>query len=576
VWRFNADRSEIVCEDLFKLIDQIHEKGLRLRAEQYPKYFKALEESRTIAANDACLDTRTSEFAEGYLKPLGITSMMDVPVRLHGKVIGIVCHEHVGSKRDWILEEQDFAASIADMVSLALEAFERRRAEERLNYLAYHDSLTTLPNRLLLIDRLKQALIAAHHYQHQVAILSIDLDQFKRVNDTLGYEIGDRLLREISNRFKSVLNETVTLSRTRGNEFIVLLPKIAQTEGAIVVADRISKTLESPFLIDGHELFITCSIGISFFPSDGKDEDTLMKNAGTAKSRAKETGGNHYQLYSSSMNIKALERLTLENNLRRALERNEFLVYYQPIIDLKKRHVVGAEALLRWQHPSVGLISPQEFIPVMEETRLIVPIGEWVLRAACLQNKAWRDGGLFDFHVSVNLSSRQFQYANLVQLVGKVLKETGLDPGSLELELTESTIMQNVEESISTLRELHAMGINLSIDDFGTGYSSLSYLKQFPINTVKIDRSFINELATTTKDAEISQAIILMAHSLKLDVVAEGVETEAQLKFLISHKCDKVQGDFFSEPVPAVTLMKVLKNGRLLEPLGKPRRHKNN
>lgn len=437
------------------------------------------------------------------------------------------------------------------VVFVSRDITERQRYEETIRHQAFHDALTGMPNRLLLKDRLTLAMAHAKRNRQMLAVLFLDLDRFKLINDTLGHATGDQLLQRIAMRLKECVREDDTVARMGGDEFTLLLPEITQAENAAKVAHKILEAIRQPLDIGGHELYITTSVGIVLYPNDGEDAETLLKNADTAMYRAKEKGRNNYQLYTPAMNAKAFERLAMENSLRRALEREEFVVHYQPRLNINTGEIIGMEALVRWQTPDRGLVPPGEFIPVAEETGLIVPIGEWVLHTACAQNKAWQDAGFPPVRVAVNLSARQFQLQNLVATVSRVLKETGLDPHWLELEITETVAMQNAEYATGMLKELKDMGIELSIDDFGTGYSSLSYLKRFPINKLKIDKSFVNEIGTDKDHAAIASTIIVLGQSLKLGVVAEGVETEEQLDFLKLHQCNEMQGFLFGRPVSA-------------------------
>jgi diguanylate cyclase (GGDEF)-like protein len=434
-------------------------------------------------------------------------------------------------------------------IGASLEITERKRAEERLRNLADHDALTGLPNRLLLQDRLGLAVAQAHRHQKLLAVLFLDLDRFKVINDTLGHSVGDRLIHEVAGRLRTCLREGDTVARLGGDEFTLLLPDLRQAVDAVKVAKKVLDLVRMPFDIDGRELFVTASIGISLYPDDGHDAETLLKNADTAMYRAKEQGRDAYQLYTPAMNATALERLALESSLRKALTQNELVLYYQPILDQTGR-VHGVEALLRWRHPELGLVPPAEFIPLAEITGLILPMGPWVLRNACAQAWLWqeRHAGL---SVAVNLSARQFQEPGLVGHITDALADTGLPPRLLELEITESNAMQNAQAAIQTLRELKALGVRISIDDFGTGYSSLSYLKRFPIDTLKVDQSFIRDIGADADDAAIATAVIALAHTLKLDVVAEGVETAGQRDFLAASGCDLMQGYLFSPPVTA-------------------------
>jgi len=560
IWMYDASHKMLRCASRYERSAGTHSEGDQLEVARYPDYFESLESGRFIAVQNIQSDEQAKEFRNSDLPERGITSMLDSPIRLGGRTVGIISHWHTNSPRFWTLEEQNFAGSMADLISLAMEASERKRAEQRLSHLAYYDVLTDLPNRLLFAERLERAIVAARHKEALVGVLFLGLDHFKRINDTLGHEGGDDLLKAVAERLKKALRYmTDAVSRIDGDSFVVLLSDIWRSEDAINIAERISEALKPPFIIGSQEFFMTCSIGISFYPSDGRDPVELLKNADTAMYRAKQQGKNNYQLYSPAMNAKALERLVLENSLRHALERNEFQLLYQPLVDLSTGAITGAEALLRWKHPDLGLISPRDFISLAEETGLIVPIGEWVLHTAAAQNQAWQQAGHKPIRISVNLSARQFQLVNLSDVIRDCLKSTGLAAEYLELELTESLIMQNADASIATLRQLSDMGVRLSIDDFGTGYSSLNYLKRFPIHTLKIDESFVRDLTTDSDDAAIVKAIISMAHSLKLEVVAECVETQAQLEFLRDNQCDRMQGFLFSRPITPTAFAELLK-----------------
>lgn len=436
-----------------------------------------------------------------------------------------------------------------------LEEMVEQRTAER-DHLAYYDALTGLPNRALFMDRLIQSITQAQRDRQPLAVLSIAIDRFKKVSDTLGHLAGDAILRGVAERLLRCARESGTAAFWGGDEFTLLLPRISRAEDAVEITQNFQESLQSPFNFDGHELFVTSSVGIGLYPADGEDAPTLLQNAGAALYRAKQQGGNNYQFYRAEMNAQSLKRLELESKLRSALARDEFLIYYQPQV-LANRQVVGAEALVRWRHPELGLISPGEFIPLAEDTGMIVPIGEWVLRTACAQVRRWRDEGLA-LRIAVNLSPRQFQQENLIEQVRRALDESGLEPRYLDLEVTESSIMKDAALTIEILRGLKEMGIQISIDDFGTGYSSLSYLKRFPIDVLKIDRSFVRDSSTDAGDAAIVMAIITLAHSLNLKVIAEGVETEEQLRLLRLLRCDEMQGYLFSVPLPAEEFKQVL------------------
>jgi diguanylate cyclase (GGDEF)-like protein/PAS domain S-box-containing protein len=442
---------------------------------------------------------------------------------------------------------------------IAIDISERKAYEARIEYLADHDALTSLANRNLLGDRITQAMAHARRNGLMLALLFLDLDRFKGVNDSFGHELGDALLLDVSNRLRLVVREGDTVARQGGDEFIILLTDIQRPQDVTAAAFKIFDAFSAPFLIRGHELFVTTSIGATLFPDDGDDMQALLRNADTAMYRAKEKNGNAFQFYSREMSVRALERAELESALRRALERKEFELFYQPKVDTDSGRIIGAEALIRWHHPDFGLVSPTRFIPMAEEIGLIVPIGDWVLHTACAQNKAWQDAGLETICVSVNLSARQFREDGLVESVAEALNVMGLAPKHLELELTESIVMNSAELFITKLRALEDLGVQLSIDDFGTGYSSLSYLKRFPLHHLKIDQSFVRDIATDADDAAITSTVISLGHSLNLKVIAEGVETEEQVAFLRDHHCDEMQGYYFSKPLPAIEFASLLR-----------------
>ena len=437
----------------------------------------------------------------------------------------------------------------------------RKSAEEEIRQLAYHDALTGLPNRTLFRDRLFQALAQGQRDDHSVALLFLDLDRFKDINDSLGHSVGDLLLQAVAERLNHSARRSDTVSRQGGDEFVVLLTSVRDAHEVTIVAQKILHLLSEPFIIEGQELFTSTSIGISLFPFDGDDADTLLKNADTAMYAAKERGRNTFQFFSEEMNSRAMDRRELEADLRRALQQNEFFLAYQPQVDLRAGKLVGVEALLRWNHPTKGLIPPDRFIPVAEEGGLINAIGAWVLNKACAQNRLWQDMGFTPFPVSINISGHQFKRRDLVETVEQALEVSGLEPHLLELELTESVLMENAEITIENLTDLKIRGVKLSIDDFGTGYSSLSYLKHFPIDRIKIDRSFVHDITNNADDAAIVETIIAMAHNLDLGVIAEGVETRDQLEFLRARHCFEMQGFYFSPPLPEEELTDCFQQG---------------
>lgn len=462
------------------------------------------------------------------------------------------------------------------IIATGIDITDRKRAEEQIVRLNYYDPLTDLPNRYLFEDRLGQALVHARRHERPVAALFLDLDRFKRINETLGHGAGDQLLRMVAERLRQCVRQEdtvarpgpeetpVTVARLGGDEFSILLSDLARAQDAAKVARRIFGAFSRPVTLgSGQEVFVTASIGISIYPHDGREAESLLKNAEVAMYHAKGQGRNNYQFYTQSMNASAFEHLALESDLRRALERQEFVTYYQPLVDLQNGRVVGMEALIRWQHPERGLLPPSHFLPLARETGLIPALVEWTLRTACAQGAAWRKAGLGPVRMAVNMPSRQFMQHDLQDFVGTILAETGHDPRFLELEITEETVMQNEEQSIATLGALKKMGIHIAIDDFGTGYSSLSYLHRFPVNSLKIDRSFLREVPGDQDNVSIVRAIIAMAHSLKLKVLAEGVETEEQRTFLRAAGCDEMQGYLFCRPAPAAQV------ARLLETEGK-------
>jgi diguanylate cyclase (GGDEF)-like protein/PAS domain S-box-containing protein len=507
---------------------------------------------RTGQALLASAETFAELERRGEVELVGAPSVdwLGVPLKTSEKTLGVLVVQSYDERR---FEEKD--KEVLTFVSQHIaSALERKQAAETIRHLAYHDSLTSLPNRMLFRDRFLHALALAHRKKEMLAMLFLDLDRFKKINDTLGHAAGDRLLQAVAERLKKTLREGDTIARLGGDEFMILLSGVKAVEDAAKVAEKILYAIRPSFMIDGHELHITTSIGISLYPYDGQDTDTLVKNSDIALYRAKEYGRNNYQLYTAAMNARAFEQLALENSLRRALEREELFLMYQPLIDLKTRTISGLEALVRWQSPNGQIHPPDTFIPLAEDTGLIVPMGEWILNTACRQIKLWQAQGLQVYPVAVNLSARQFQQQNLIGEISKALEEHQVEPQYLAIELTESTILKNADLAIDTLREFKLMGIQISIDDFGTGYSSLSYLKRFPVDALKIDRSFVNDCIENADDAAIVSAIISMAHSLKLQVVAEGVETGSQLEFLRTQNCDKMQGYLISPPMAASQL----------------------
>jgi diguanylate cyclase (GGDEF)-like protein len=516
---------------------------------------------QSLLTGPGVLEIRGDESVPPFLEPLtelGAKSFIVLPLSYQRQLSGVIA---LGERFDLAPSEEDREQMrrLADQAAVALA---NARMLDQVRELAYYDSLTGLPNRLSYKERLAYALEQASRAQRMVAAFFIDLDHFSRINDTLGHEVGDQLLRHVASRLRSCCREredevgpalvsmAPEVARLGGDEFTIIMAGLQDAQDAAKLARRILSSFAHPVRVGTHEIFISASIGIAIYPYDGEDIDTLLMHADTAMYKAKEQGGSSYQAYSKSMTTTALQRLTLENDLRRALNRNEFEIHYQPIVDAYTGTVVGAEALFRWRHPELGLLLPSEFIPLAEENGLIVPMGEWILENACLQNRAWQDSGLPRIRVSVNLSSRQLK-RSLIDTVAKGLQQSGLEPRYLSLELTESVLVNHHKEGTDALHALRAMGLHLAVDDFGTGYSSFSYLKHFPLDTLKIDRSFIREIAVQPDDAAITTAIIAMGHALGLRVIAEGVETEAHLTLLQKQGCDEIQGYLVGRPVAA-------------------------
>jgi diguanylate cyclase (GGDEF)-like protein/PAS domain S-box-containing protein len=680
VWFFDETHSEIVCHCLATRPGGGFEKGLRLTASEYPRYFAALEESRVVAAEDARRDPRTSEFASVYLEPLGIGSMLDAPIRLHGRLIGVVCHEHVGGARNWPLEEREFASSIADLVALAQEAAlerrmaaelreernlieamldsssmlvavldaagrvvrsnrafrhlsgygeaeafarpfwelvggpdqaeefrqilgrpaseasghqhehswvtrqgararvswtvvplnpefaegsrcvvtgvditERKSLEEQLVHDAFHDSLTGLPNRALFLDRLGHSLRqTVRRKEHRFAVLFVDMDRFKLVNDSLGHLFGDQFLREIARRLERCVRPGDTIARFGGDEFTLLIEDSSDPAIATMIADRIHGQLKEPVRIAGQDVFTTASIGIALSETGYALPEDMLRDADLAMYRAKARGGACHEVFDRSMHARAVSLLKLESELRRALERGEFEVHYQPIVELHDGKVRGFEALVRWNHPERGRVPPSEFIPVCEDTGIIIDLDRWVLGEASRQLGRWKSANpkAKDLHVSVNLSVKQFSRPDILDTVRNVVRTAGAGEGGLCLEITETVLFESAARAAELLGELRKCGIRLHLDDFGTGYSSLGYLHRFPVDALKIDRSFINGMKADGEGQEIVRAIVAMAQNLDLQVIAEGVEEDHQRQALRDLRCEYAQGYMFSRPLP--------------------------
>lgn len=444
------------------------------------------------------------------------------------------------------------------LMGILRDVTERRQTEKKIRHLAFHDALTNLPNRMLFADRLNLALAHAHRTKEMFAVLFMDLDRFKIINDTLGHTVGDQLLRGVADRLKNCMREDDTIARLGGDEFSLLLPGITREEDVDTIAYKIIEILKKPWMINGQELYVTASLGIVLYPNDGKDAETLLKNADSAMYHAKEQGKNNYQFYTATMHAESLRKMILERDIRRALDRSEFIVHYQPFMNIITGQIAGMEALIRWQHPQRGLLLPEEFLPLAEDTRLIISIDEWVLRTVCTQNKTWRDAGFLPGCIAVNLSAHTFHQRNISGIVTTILKETGLCPQFLGLEITEGIAMQDIETTIHKLKAMSDLNIQIAIDDFGTGFSSLSYLKKFPVNKLKISPHFVSGIVDNQKDKIIVSSIVALAQGLHFRVIAEGVETKEQLALLKQLECDELQGNLFCQPLSAEVIEKML------------------
>ncbi|WP_427157798.1 EAL domain-containing protein [Aliinostoc sp. HNIBRCY26] len=518
----------------------------------------ALSRWYTVLSNGQLINGITKNFPTNEQEILlrdGIQSLLLVPLRLDEQFCGFLGLADCTQERIWSQHEESALLTMAASIS---GAWQRQQVEEKIRYQALHDLLTGLPNRLLFDELLGKALANATRSSESLAVIFLDLDRFKIINDTLGHTLGDRLLQSVAQRLQTSLRSGDTVARWGGDEFTILLPRIHFLEEVTQVAWRILKAFENVFYLEGHELYVSASLGIALLDEHSPDAETLIQHADTALYHAKDEGRNNYQFYTTSLSAKTPDILNLDKNLRYALERGEFTVYYQPQINLRSERITGMEALLRWQHSEMGIVAPSVFIPLAEESGLIVTIGEWVLRTACQQNRAWQDAGFNPLIIAVNLSPKQFRQPNLVETVAQILAETGLEPQYLELEITESTAIEDIEFTKKVLYDLEAMGVHLSIDDFGTGHSSLSRLQLLPLHNLKIDSSFIRELTTDTRVAHIVKAIVTLGRSLGLKLTAEGVEKQEEIDFLKSIHCEDVQGFYFHRPLSAEKATEVL------------------
>lgn len=550
IWLYNDDYTSIQCHNLY--INNVgHEQGSILYKKDFPNYFKALRSGKMIVVNIAREDVRTNEFKDAYLVPNNIYSMLDAPIHYAGEIVGVVCHEYTNSIHNWSSQEQEFASAIASTVSLSLEIQKRRHIEKELEHQAYHDALTKLPNRSLFIDRLDQALKLANRNQTMLAVLFLDLDNFKEINDSLGHDTGDQVLINIAERLSVGLREMDTIARLGGDEFTLIVSDFRDTQLINEVVKKLFNILQQPMDINGELLYATSSIGISIYPDDGETSETLIRNADAAMYKAKEAGRNSFEFYTHDMTERAFEHVMMESNLRRAIEQHEFIIYYQPQYDPSTQKIIGMEALLRWQHPEMGMVSPSKFIPIAENTGLIIELDRWVMKTATQQVSQWHKSGLQPGRLSLNMATKQLEQNDLLEFINNCLQQSMCNPEWISFEITESQIMRNPEKAISLLKQISMLGIEIAVDDFGTGYSSLTYLKRLPVDKLKIDRAFVNELPDDEEDVAIVRAIIALATSLKLSVIAEGVENQQQVDFLVAEGCPEIQGFFFARPMPA-------------------------
>ncbi|HEY4380061.1 MAG TPA: EAL domain-containing protein [Acidobacteriaceae bacterium] len=568
ITHFVAIKQDITNRKLAEqALSQAEEKYRAIFEDAVIGIFQITPEGRPVSINRALAQmhgynspeeflTEVSDLShEVFVDPLQVVHLLH-EVAADGQVRGAEVEVYRRDRtRKWVVANmranRDANGEIVLYEGTIEDITDRKIAEERVQFLAYYDALTGLPNRVLLQDRIGRVLAGARRRKEVVAVLFLDLDRFKIINDSLGHSFGDALLQEAAARLQVLMREQDTVARVGGDEFVAVLTSVKRASDAAVAAQRVVSAMAAEFCVNGHSINVTCSVGISMFPEHGLDGETLIKNADAAMYCAKQRGPNNIEFFTDDLNIQIMERLTLENGLRLALERKELFLEYQPQMDIATGGIVGVEALARWRHPELGLVPPDRFIRIAENSGLIVPIGEWVLMTACTQARKWQKEGLPPMRIAVNVSAVQFRQDGFRDLIRRVLLETELDPQYLELELTESLLLSNADVMFSVLQELSEMGLKLAIDDFGTGYSSLSYLRQFPVNKLKIDRSFVRDVAVNVDDAAITTAIIGMARTLNLKVLAEGVEDEAQMSFLRAHRCDEIQGYYFSKPLLA-------------------------
>ncbi len=566
IWLFNDEQTTLSCVDLYLSDKNKHESGHVVLKQDYPAYFKAISNGEILLASRAREDIRSCEFTQHCFEPLDVYSILDLPIVQDHRTVGVIRHEKTGEIKEWAPDEQDFASSVVSAISLSLEIKKRQRVQDELeaqkeilHYHAHHDRLTDLPNRFLFDDRLEQSIKQAQRSHTKIAVLFLDLDHFKGVNDSMGHKAGDELLIEVAKRLRLKIRQTDTLARLGGDEFAIVLDQVNNNDIIMNVTQGLLKVLDEPIEILGKSLYVTLSIGVAIYPDDGDGAEQLLKNADAAMYHAKDDGRNTYQFYTRAMTEKAFERIAMEASFRKALSREEFVVYYQPQVDAQTGEYIGVEGLVRWQHPDMGLISPAKFLSFAYETGLIIPLDEWVMKTAMTQFASWQQAGFNPGILALNLSMVQLKNENFVNTLQELMVETGCQPQWLELEVTEGQIMQDSSLAIQILEQIKALGISLAIDDFGTGYSSLSQLKRLPINKLKIDQSFIRDLPDDADDVMISKSIIALAKNMGLTVIAEGVETTTQKDFLLSNGCRYIQGFLYSKPKPAFDIGQQIK-----------------
>ena len=566
IWLFNDDKTVLTCANLYLSDSGKHESGAVLSIEDYPEYFKAIYSGEILVVDHAREDARTCEFNDGYLNPLNIFSMLDAPIVQDEHLIGVICHEKVGEIKCWEPDEEEFAGSMVNAISLSLEIKKRRFIQEELklqkeslHYHAHHDSLTDLPNRFLFNDRLNQAIKQAQRDVTKLAVLFVDLDHFKGINDSMGHKVGDELLMEVARRLKNEIRQTDTLARLGGDEFSIVLNQVNNNNAVVEVTQSLLKAMHAPIELRDQSFYVTLSIGVAIYPDDGNTPDELLKNADAAMYQAKDDGRNTYQFYTQVMTEKAFERIAMEASFRNALNKEEFVIYYQPQVNVETGQYIGMEALVRWMHPDMGLITPAKFLPFANDTGLIIPLDQWVMKEAMGQYAEWYQKGFQPGVLALNLSVRQLRKEGFIDKLQLLLQETDFQPQWLELEVTESLIMDDSSTAIQILNRIKELGVSLAIDDFGTGYSSLSQLKRLPINRLKIDKSFIRGLPEDEEDVVISKTIIALAKNMGLSVLAEGVETQQQKDFLLQNGCSYMQGFYCGKPMLSSDIEEQLK-----------------